>query len=66
MNRWDLDPLYPAMFPWCLRTFPAFPVVCNNAAALRLAGIDGSYPEVPHSVGTIGRTPDGDPDQAVQ
>ena len=57
MNRWDLDPV-SGNVPVVLTDFSLHSLVCNSAA-LRLAGIDGSYPEVPHSVGTIGRTPDG-------
>ncbi|MFQ6970115.1 MAG: amidohydrolase [Enterocloster aldenensis] len=57
MNRWDLDPV-SGNVPVVLTDFSLHSLVCNSAA-LRLAGIDDSYPEVPHSVGTIGRTPDG-------
>lgn len=57
MDRWDLDPV-SGNVPVVLTDFSLHSLVCNSAA-LKLAGMDDSYPQVPHSVGTIGRTPDG-------
>ena len=57
MNRWDLDPV-SGNVPVVLTDFSLHSLVCNSAA-LKLAGMDDSYPAFPHSVGTIGRTPDG-------
>lgn len=58
MNRWDLDAATKDV-PVVLTDFSLHNMVANSKA-LEIAGIDRNYPEIPHSLGTIERTPDGE------
>ena len=55
--RQDLDAV-SAEVPIVLTDFSLHNMTANSKA-LEIAGIDRNYPDIPHSVGTIERTPDG-------